>query len=326
MIPINKIHCLSIPVPYSMQTVNVYVVEGDCLTLIDTGTNTAESLEGLKLGLKELGYKISDIEQVILTHHHPDHSGLLEVFRDDAIIIGHERNIPYLIQEDSFLTSYVNFFTNLARKSGVPEEFIKQMPRYDHKIPYSSKRNLTHTVNEGDSLTSLEGFTVIYTPGHATSHIALYRESDGLLFGGDLLLEKISSNPLLEPPLNGEMHRPRPLPQYNQSLRRIASMPIQQIYTGHGKPVLDVQSLVEYRLEKQQLRANKVYDLLKESPLTAYEVCKEIFPKVYQRQLSLTMSETVGQLDFLEDLGKIKLEEREDGTLVYKPNEHSVSN
>jgi len=326
MIPTNKIHCLTIPVPYQMKTVNVYLIEGDTLTLIDTGTNTAESLEGLKYGLKEIGYEINDVEQVILTHHHPDHSGLLEVFRDDVIIVGHERNIPYLIQEESFLTSYVHFFTNLAKKLGVPNEFIKQMPRYDRKIPFSSKRNLTHIVNEGDLLTSLEGFSVIYTPGHATSHIALYRESDGLLFGGDLLLEKISSNPLLEPPLNEEMNRPRPLVQYNQSLRRVASMPIQKIYTGHGNPVLDVKSLVEYRLEKQQLRANKVYELLKEHPLSAYEICKEIFPKVYQKQLSLTMSETVGQLDFLENLGKINLEEREDGTLVYKPNEHSVSN
>jgi glyoxylase-like metal-dependent hydrolase (beta-lactamase superfamily II) len=326
MIPTNKIHCLSIPIPYQMKTVNVYVVEGDILTLIDTGTNTTESLEALKLGLNEIGYEINDVEQVILTHHHPDHSGLLDVFRDDVIIVGHKRNNPYLIQEESFLDSYALFFSDLARKFGVPDEFIKQMPRYHQKIPYTSKSKLTQTVDEGDLLASLEGFKVIYTPGHATSHIALYRESDGLLFGGDLLLEKVSSNPLLEPPLDGETFRPRPLPQYNESLRRIALMPIQKIYTGHGNPVLDVKKLVESRLEKQQLRANKVYELLKEQPLTAYEVCKEIFPKVYQKQLSLTMSETVGQLDFLEDLGEIKLIEREDGKLIYKPNEHSVSN
>jgi hypothetical protein len=50
-----------------------------------------------------------------------------------------------------------------------------------------------------------------------------------------------------------------------------------------------------------------------------------LFPKVYQKQLSLTLSETIGQLDYLENLGFISLNERNDGILEYKTNEHSVS-
>lgn len=326
MIPTNKIHCLTLPVPYAMENVNVYLVEGDVLTLVDTGTNSPETFEALKSSLKGLGYQIKDVEQVILTHHHPDHAGLLEVFNDDVMIVGHERNIPYLTQEETFLNLYSKFFIDMAIKCGVPDKFIQKMPQKIKQVPFSSKRGLTHVIGEGDTLESFPGFEILYTPGHATSHIILYRESDGLAFGGDLLLDKVSSNPIIEPPLNGDISRPKPLIQYNQSLQRIAKLPIKTLLTGHGAPVTDVKGLVDVRLQKQKARAEKVLDLLKQNSLTAYEVCQFIFPKVYEKQLSLTLSETIGQLDYLEDLNFIRLDERNDGILEYKANEHSVSN
>lgn len=49
-------------------------------------------------------------------------------------------------------------------------------------------------MREGDRIDSMPGFTVIETPGHASTHISLYRESDGILIGGDALISHISSN------------------------------------------------------------------------------------------------------------------------------------
>lgn len=326
MIPANKIHSITLPVPYAMKTVNVFLVEGDLLTLIDTGTNTPETLEALKSNLKEIGFELNDIEQVILTHHHPDHSGLLEEFNDDVKILGHERNIPFLTQEQSFLDYYNGYFIENAKRFGVPNLFVQKMPRTIEKIPFSSKRSLTDVINEGDILDSLFNVKVLYTPGHATSHIILFSEDDGIAIGGDLLLDKVSSNPILEPPLNGELERPKPLIQYNHSLQRVADLPITKLYTGHGDPVTDVKGLVGIRLEKQRARAEKVLEMIRKQPLTAFEVCQMLFPKIYEKQLSLTLSETIGQLDYLENLGFIRLDERNDGILVYKANEHSVSN
>jgi hypothetical protein len=48
-----------------------------------------------------------------------------------------------------------------------------------------------------------------------------------------------------------------------------------------------------------------VCNWLKEEQLTVFEICKRLFPSVYKRELMLTISETVGQLDYLASIGEI---------------------
>jgi hypothetical protein len=41
--------------------------------------------------------------------------------------------------------------------------------------------------------------------------------------------------------------------------------------------------------------------------MTALEVCEELFPQVFKKELALTLSETLGQLDYLEEEGYIEV-------------------
>jgi glyoxylase-like metal-dependent hydrolase (beta-lactamase superfamily II) len=296
----ENIYRMELPVPFATETVNVYLIKAEKLILIDTGTKTEETLQSLNQQLGELGYRLSDIDTVIITHHHADHCGLLDYFREDVEVVGHPWNTPWITQNPEFIQGYQHFFEEIASQFGIPEATFKKGPSITHTLIYSCHRPLTHEVQEGDFIHVLPEFQVIETPGHASTHIALYRERDGLLIGGDLLLDRISSNPLLEPPYHEQKERAKPLLQYNESLRRIAGMPISRIITGHGKDVTNIPDLVEERLKKQEVRALKVLEMLKEKPMTAYEVCVKLFPAIYDKQLALTISETVGQLDFLE--------------------------
>lgn len=296
----DTIYRLEIPVPFAVETVNVFLIKGDSLTLVDTGTNTAEARLALQAGLGELGYRLSDIETVIITHHHVDHSGLLNDFSETAAIIGHPRNEPWISQNPDFLACYEKFFQDIVPQFGIPEAIAKYGPPMKRTLAYSSKRSLSASVQEGDRLDFLPEFTVIETPGHASTHIALFRERDGLMVGGDVLLGHISSNPLLEPPYFGESERKKPLLEYNSTLRRLSEMPISRILPGHGSDVTGISALIEERLKKQEARAQKILNLLKEKPMTAFEICVQLFPALYTKQLALTLSETVGQLDFLE--------------------------
>ncbi|MCA9725742.1 MAG: MBL fold metallo-hydrolase, partial [Kurthia sp.] len=60
------------PTPFAVGSVNCHLLKGDALSIVDVGTKTDEALEAIRAGLKQEGYRLEDIEQVILTHHHPD--------------------------------------------------------------------------------------------------------------------------------------------------------------------------------------------------------------------------------------------------------------
>ncbi len=306
-----------IPTPFPVGDVNVYVVKGDRLTLIDVGPKTDLAWEALNIQLKDLGLVAKDIEQVVLTHHHPDHAGLLEYFPDSLDVYGHQLNERWLFRTKEFLEEHDQFYFGLFKEFGVPEQYFPLIGALKKTLRYACNRPLTGQLKEGDSLLGMENWTVIETPGHAQSHIGLLREKDGVFIAGDLLLAHISPNPLIEPPLPGTHKRPKSLLQYNESLNKLKSLPVQLLYAGHGEEIIRVNELIDKRLLQQHERAMKVKNWLKEEPLTVFEICRRLFPKVYEKELSLTISETIAQLDYLQSLGEINVNKEQAAFLYY---------
>lgn len=299
---------LILPTPYPVGDVNVYLVKGDALTLIDTGVNTEESKEVLSYKLGELRLKIKDIEQVILTHHHPDHAGALGFFEQDVPVYGHQNNQRWLDWSDEYVQLHNCFFLEIARQFGVAEELRDKLINYRDEMNFYTKRKLSGFLSEGDSLPGLPGWTAIETLGHAQSHLSFMHEKDGVLIGGDQLLARISPNPIMEPPLLPGDERLRPLLQYNESLKKLMDLPISKVYSGHGVEVENVNELIEFQMTRQHNRAMQVKKMLEDQPLTAFEVCQKLFPKVYRNEVGLTLWEAIGQLDYLVDLGEIESE------------------
>ena len=110
------IHKISIPTPFAVGDVNSFLVKGDALSLIDAGPKTPEAYEALKHGLNEAGYTFTDIEQVFLTHHHPDHAGWIDAF-ENATVLGHPYNNLWLKRDEAFLIITTSFtLTALLKK------------------------------------------------------------------------------------------------------------------------------------------------------------------------------------------------------------------
>lgn len=303
------VHKLTIPTPFPVGDLNAYLLEGEKLTLIDAGPKTEEAWKAFNEQVHNLGFRAEEIEQVVVTHHHPDHVGLLHFLPRDLPIIGHEHNNVWLQQDASFFQFYREFFTHFFQECGIPYPSELLLKKLEAPMKYSCRRSLSETIGEGENINGLGGWTVMETPGHAQGHICLYHEGEGILMGGDLLLGHVSSNPLLEPPQKPYTSRAKSLLQYNRSLRKISELPLSRVYTGHGNDVEEVKKLIDHRLQKQVERANVVLAMLKEKPMTVFQICQRLFPAVYESQLGLTISETVGQLDYLEDMGEIKVDE-----------------
>ena len=55
------IHRLAVPTPFAVGRVNVYLLEDEPLTLVDTGPNSGTSLDALERGLAARGHAIADL-------------------------------------------------------------------------------------------------------------------------------------------------------------------------------------------------------------------------------------------------------------------------
>jgi len=303
-----NIHKIILPTPFAVGNVNVFLIQGERLTLVDAGVKTEEAWQAFQQQINGLGFTVSDIEQIVLTHHHPDHVGLLDYFESDIPVIGHPRNDVWISRDEAFIRHHDAFFAELFPKAGIDEKYLGALAGLKSMLRYSCERSLTHAVKEGDSIPGLSGWEVIETPGHALDHIALYHPQEKVMIGGDLLLEKVSSNPVLEPPQTVGGEREKSLLHYNHSLERLRQFDIDILYTGHGNEIHNVNELVEERLKKQRDRAAKVLLMLREKPSTVFMICQQLFPEIYKKQLSLTMSETLGQLDYLESVGAVTVD------------------
>ncbi|MEK3981338.1 MBL fold metallo-hydrolase [Psychrobacillus sp. FSL K6-2836] len=311
------IHKIIIPTPFAVGDVNAYLVKGDALTLIDAGPKTDVALAALTQGIKEAGYELNDIEQVVLTHHHPDHAGWTDAF-EQAAILGHEYNQVWMTRDKEFLQYHDRFYLQCLKEEGVPEEYFNWVEKMRRPLSLLGNRSLDTYLYDNDKLPGHPDIQVLETLGHAQSHLSFWFESSKVLIGGDLILEKISSNPLIEPPLNANNERPKSMLQYNASLKRIQQLPIEKVYSGHGNEVYNIQELVTTRLEKQKERAFKVLDMMNDGEQTIFELTKQLFPKIYEKELGLTLSETIGQIDYLIDEKLITAKRNEKGILLYE--------
>lgn len=296
---------ITLPTPFSVGDTHVYLIKGDILSLVDAGVKTKEAWEALKVQLAEIGYTPQDIEQIILTHHHPDHTGLVEQFpRVEHIVAQEDVNI-WLTKDEAYFQHYEQFFSSCFIKWGVPKSYHYYLDRLREPLALSGEGQLTKSLQEGDYLPGYEDWNVIDTKGHAQTHLSFFNEKQGLLIGGDHLLYHISPNPLLEAPYQHSLKRTKPLLQYRANVEKCLDLNIRQILPGHGPVFSDIKTQILKQRSKQEKRAQKVLQIIEETKQTPFEICKKLFPKHYETQLDLTMSETIGQLDYLEDLGLV---------------------
>ena len=92
------IHCVPLPTPFPVGPINAYVLEGEPLTLVDCGANSADGMLALERGLAALGHTLADIGQLFITHQHIDHEGLAKVVteRSDAEVVCLDLLAPFL--------------------------------------------------------------------------------------------------------------------------------------------------------------------------------------------------------------------------------------
>lgn len=314
-----KIIPISLPTPFYIGAVNVYLIKEDPVTLIDTGPKTRDAIDALRAGLRANGLTTGDIRRIVLTHAHEDHCGLARSLRDeaqDAEVFVHDWETGHraarLEHEENL---------RLLQRAGVPDHEIQSMRRlYEEVRQYADSLDEDHCreLVDGDELEFDTGaLRVVHTPGHTPGSCSFVREADRTVIAGDCVLKRITPNPVIAVDPIDPSRRFRSLAEYLVSLARVRSFAPTLVYGGHGDPVYDFEELFNRYLKLIRERQASVIASIPKSGATAWEVSRAVFPNADDVHSFLAVSEAVAHLDYAHSEGKLALEIG-DGREVYR--------
>ncbi|MDR7418277.1 MAG: MBL fold metallo-hydrolase [Armatimonadota bacterium] len=302
-----------VPTPYPVGPVNVYLLPGPPITLVDCGPKTREALAALTAGLTGAGVRLGQVERLVITHGHVDHFGLAArvVAESGARVMVHEGDRPKLLVDRSFLAPMRRFIA----EAGFPQEFsdavVNVLRRYRDQL---DRVVATDLLADGDRVDLAGGpLEVLHTPGHAQGHICL-RSGDALI-SGDLLLEEISPNPIVE--FGPDGRRLRTLPALLRSLRRIQTLAPAVAYPGHGEALADPAARAAELIQHHAARKEELARMLASRAWTLRELAEAWFSPLQASNIILGLSEVIGHLDLLDDEGRLAVARR-DGVLFYR--------
>lgn len=305
----NLVYPIRIPTPFAVGDVYSYLINDEKKVLVDCGHKADEPYELVKKHLKELGLGIADIDEIWLTHGHPDHFGQAARLADEsgATVCGHTKERANFAGNDDG-----ELFEAFFRAHLIPKDQINLMVEQldwlqQFQLPISPE-----WIGDGDTLSSgALSFYVKHTPGHAPGHLTFHSDTDysntEIIFGGDILLEHISTNALINfDPDTGA--RNKSLLQYRNSLQWIRTLK-GLILPGHGKFITNITQVADHHLNDHLQRYGDIQKLLGKRPYSLYELAQQIFPEPMQKGAAfLVLSEVVGYLDWGIEQGKIEQE------------------
>ena len=301
---------ISLPTPFYIGPVNVYLIAEDPITLIDTGPKTKEANEALREGLRRARIRVSDIRRIVLTHAHEDHCGLARSLRDeakDAEVLVHDWETGHRVGR----LKYEAHRALLAR-AGVPDTEIETMRKLYEDVRLYADSFDVHEYSALRDEAQLEfangSLRIVHTPGHTPGSCSFVREADRTVIAGDCVLKRVTPNPILSPdPIDSSRRFPS-LAEYLVSLARLRSFAPTLVHGGHGGPVRDYEELFNRYLRAIRERQAQVIRLVAKSGATAWDVAQEMFPKADDIHRFLAVSEAVAHLDLAHAEGKIGVE------------------
>ena len=306
----DGIHRLTIPTPFAVGRVNVYLIEDDPLTLVDAGPNSGTSFDELQRALAALGHSLEDIELVIITHQHIDHLGLVSLVaqRSGADVAALDVAVPFVENYSQEAQADDAFAREVMLQNGIPEDVVSALSAVSQAFrAWGARADVTRVLRDGEDMAFRDRtLRVHHRPGHSPTDTVFHDSERRILIAADHLLGHISSNPLITRPPEGSSERPQALVTYLDSLRATREMDVELVLPGHGDPVTDHRTLIDERFALHRRRADKIERLLAERPRTAYEVATALWGNIAVTQAYLTLSEVLGHVDLLLNDGRVR--------------------
>lgn len=302
-----------LPTPFPIGPVNVYLLEGEPLTLIDTGLHWDESWQVLARGLRKIGYVPADLEQILLTHGHLDHFGYAQALQDasKARVRCHPHERLRVSTSDHGMEIFPYFAAFMGKCGFTEGEQSVWHERFHRANRFMRPVAEVSTIVQDDVVQAgKHEYQVIMGDGHARGQVNFVAKDRSHAFVGDFLLPGITPNPLIDfVPETGE--RFLALPAHLDNLDKVEDQDWGRIYPGHGEPQFGHRDLVRRNRRHHKMRCKMIYDYLAKEPQTVRAVSEFVFPGRPFSDTLLTVSDTIGHIDVLRKEKSVAFEEQD---------------
>lgn len=201
-------------------TIAAYILESnEGPVLIETGPYS--TFPQLEAGLQTAGYRVADVQHVLLTHIHLDHAGAAWAFaQKGAQIYVHPFGKKHLAQPEKLLSSARRIYQDMMDQlwgamQPIPQEQITTVP--DESILTIGNLQLR----------------AHHTPGHAVHHIA-WQVAD-TIFTGDVAGVRIDGGMVVPPCPPPDIH----IEDWDRSIERLRALKAQRFMLTHYGEVTD---------------------------------------------------------------------------------------
>ncbi|HEX4713612.1 MAG TPA: MBL fold metallo-hydrolase [Ktedonobacteraceae bacterium] len=228
--------------------VNTYVIDDGRLIVVDPGSILTVQLL-LAYLQRYLHRSAADIDLIVLTHLHPDHTSGVETLRQAchapvaASIVAH-----YLVQKwqgeelhlaEPQATIMNNMLTQAMSQHSRPGILHHQDL---FSLSYERQARLVDLwLEDVASLPNHPTWRVIFSPGHTPESLCLYNPFSYELLCGDTAVSVEGEATLVR---NGMNRR-----QLEQTLSILRALKVYYLYPAHGRPLLSHQALLNARVE-----------------------------------------------------------------------------
>jgi len=293
------INWVRMPLPFALDHVNCWhLVSDDHCCVIDTGLNTSVIKESWNTVFES--HKRPDT--LLVTHFHPDHSGLAGWFADaNCRVITNETE--WEVVDRLYNTSdadYQQYYVDWYSEHGIDVEYVEAVRnRGNTYVMGVSKPPVPKQFLKAGDCIELSGrqYAVLTGQGHAPEMIMLYCEEESLLIAADQILPSISPNVSLMPHSKDE----NPLGSFIRSLKQLKALPADTlVLPSHGLPFFGLHERIDALLSHHEQRLDDIKTALVQER-TAASLFELLFKrKLDHQQLSFALGETLAHLRYLE--------------------------
>ncbi len=165
------------------------LIEGpDGVAIVDPGP--ASTLDALGAELARHGHAPEEIDAILVTHIHLDHSGGVGVLvrsNPRIQVYVHRRGAPHVVDPSKLISSATRLYGD------------RMGPLWGEILPVPEAN--VHALDGGEALRINGGeVRVGYTPGHAVHHVSYFETSGGTVFAGDVGGIRVGQPLLVLPP------------------------------------------------------------------------------------------------------------------------------